>query len=98
MGPSMKIRLDEQTHQYFVDAEDGFGEQEKRSWSAISHDAGLADDLSGVPAHWLHNARARGSQIHDAVALIIQNDEEQLNANILNLDEEAFDAWEKDTE
>jgi len=80
----MKIRLDETTHQYFVDAEDGFGEQKKRSWSAISHDAGLAEDLSMVPPHHLANARARGSQIDDAAALIIEGHFASIHDEILS--------------
>lgn len=64
--PPPVIVLDEFTHTYTVD---GVG---KRSWSQISRDAGLAEDLSGVPVHHLANARARGSQIDDACALFME--------------------------
>lgn len=62
----MTITLDEETHVYRVDG------REVRSWSQIMTDAGLAQDLSMVPAHHLANARAKGSQVHDACALIME--------------------------
>src|SRR5262245_25163644 len=62
----MTITLDEETHVYRVDG------REVRSWSQIMTDAGLAQDLSMVPAHHLASARARGSQVDDACSLIME--------------------------
>src|SRR5262249_35258739 len=86
------ILLDEETHVYRVDG------RIVRGFHEMMAPLGLWDELASIPAHWLENAKKRGAQVHDACALIMEGREEELNAQIYDLDDDACAAWEKETE